>query len=502
MPLLEMRNITKAFFGKCANQGVNLSIAHSEIHALLGENGAGKTTLMNILYGIYQADGGEILLDREPVHITSPKVAIEHRIGMVHQHFTLVPTLTVSENITLGLKSPGYPFVNRRSLDEKIRTLSHRYGLDVDPTALVSTLSVGQQQRVEIIKLLYREAELLILDEPTAVLTPQEVESFFTVLRRLRSEGHSVIIITHHIEEVLAITDCVTVLRNGCNAGDVETSKTSKEELSMLMIGRKLQREQRQTVALFQDRAGLVITDVALKDGRLAPVSLSIAPGKIFGIAGVDGNGQKELAELILGIRKSQGGSITLDGVSLDQVGIHQRKDLGIGYISDDRLSDSLVIDMDLMENMLLKLHGKKSVKRYGLLDRKALQVHTERAVGEYQIKTSSLSCPVRLLSGGNQQKLILAREMEGNPRLVVACQPTRGLDIGASETVHKILLALRSNGCSVLLISADLEEILELSDDIAVMHGGSIMDVIPNRDVDLTYVGLLMAGTKPRGVL
>ncbi len=501
MPLLEMRNITKTFFGKSANQDVNLTVGQNEIHALLGENGAGKTTLMNILYGIYHPDSGEILLDDEVVAISSPKVAIAHRIGMVHQHFTLVPTLTVSENITLGLKSPGYPFVHRRSLDEKIRSLSQRYGLEVNPTALVSSLSVGQQQRVEIIKLLYREAKLLILDEPTAVLTPQEVQSFFAVLRRLRSEGHSVIIITHHIEEVLAITDCVTILRNGSNAGEVVTSRTSKEELSMLMIGRKLQREQRQSVVCPQDRTGLVVTDVALKDGRLGPISLFIAPGKIFGIAGVDGNGQKELAELILGIRKSQGGSITLDDVTLDGLSVHKRKDLGIGYISDDRLSDSLVIDMDLKENMLLKLQGERRLKQYGLLDRKALQACTEQAVQEYQIKTSSLSCPVRLLSGGNQQKLILAREMEGNPRLVVACQPTRGLDIGASESVHKILLALRSGGCSVLLISADLEEILELSDDIAVMHGGLLMDVIPNRDVDITYVGLLMAGSRPGGM-
>ncbi|MBI9095345.1 MAG: ABC transporter ATP-binding protein [Sphaerochaeta sp.] len=501
MPSLEMRNITKTFFGKSANQNVNFTVGQSQIHALLGENGAGKTTLMNILYGIYQADGGEILLDNEAVLISSPKVAISHHIGMVHQHFTLVPTLTVSENITLGLKSPGYPFVHRRSLDEKIRSLSQKYGLEVDPTALVSSLSVGQQQRVEIIKLLYREAKLLILDEPTAVLTPQEVQSFFTVLKRLRSEGHSVIIITHHIEEVLAITDCVTILRNGINAGEVVTSRTSKEELSMLMIGRKLQREQRQPVLCSQDRTGLVVTDVALKDGRLGPISLSIAPGKIFGIAGVDGNGQKELAELILGIRKSQGGSITLDDVALDALGIHKRKNLGIGYISDDRLSDSLVLDMDLKENMLLKLQGNNRMKRYGLLDRKAIQACTEQAVKEYQIKTSSLSCPVRLLSGGNQQKLILAREMEGSPRLVVACQPTRGLDIGASESVHKVLLDLRAGGCSVLLISADLEEILELSDDIAVMHGGLLMDVIPNRDVDLTYVGLLMAGTRPGGM-
>ncbi len=502
MPSLEMRDITKTFFGKSANHTVNLTVGPSEIHALLGENGAGKTTLMNILYGIYQPDGGEIFLDNEAVLISSPKVAISHHIGMVHQHFTLVPTLTVSENITLGLKSPGYPFVHRRSLDEKIRTLSLRYGLEVDPTALVSSLSVGQQQRVEIIKLLYREAKLLILDEPTAVLTPQEVQSFFAILKRLRSEGHSVIIITHHIEEVLAITDRVTILRNGCNAGEVLTSKTSKEELSMLMIGRKLQREHRQPVVCSQDRSGLVVTDVALKDGRLGPVSFSLAPGKIFGIAGVDGNGQKELAECILGIRKSHGGSVTLDDIPLDQLGIQKRKDLGIGYISDDRLSDSLVLDMDLKENMLLKLQGKNRLKRYGLLDRKALQACTEQAVQEYQIKTSSLSCPVRLLSGGNQQKLILAREMEGSPTLVVACQPTRGLDIGASESVHKVLLALRSEGCSVLLISADLEEIFDLSDDIAVMHGGSIMDVIPNRDVDLTYVGLLMAGTNPRGVI
>lgn len=501
MPLLRMTNIDKSFFNKSANQGVHLTVEHGEIHALLGENGAGKTTLMNILYGIYQAEGGTIELEGKVVQISSPKSAIEHRIGMVHQHFTLVPTLTVSQNITLGLKSPGYPFVNRRALDEEIRSISSRYGLEVNPTSLVSSLSVGQQQRVEIIKLLYRNANLLILDEPTAVLTPQEVESFFTVLKRLRDEGHSVIIITHHINEVLSITDHITVLRNGCNVGEVATNETNEEELSSLMIGRKIQIKRREPVVLSSQKEGLVLQDIALPARKLGPLSLTVSPGTILGIAGVDGNGQKELAEIVVGILKNQKGTISFGGKLLNSLGVQQRKELGIAYICDDRLHDGLVIDMDVKENLLLKLHRQKKMHTHHLLNRSALEACARLAVEEYQIKTSSLTCPVRYLSGGNQQKLILARELSGNPGLVVACQPTRGLDIGSSEVVHKELLNLRSAGCAVLLISADLDEILTLSDEIAVMHGGQVMDVVTNSDVDLTYIGLLMAGSKTRSI-
>ncbi len=500
MSFLKMIEIDKAFFGKSANTKVNLTVEQGEIHALLGENGAGKTTLMNILYGIYQADSGSIELEGNPVQIKSPKDAINHKIGMVHQHFTLVPTLTVSENITLGLKSPGYPFVKRKQVDEEIRTLSERYHLAVDPTALVNTLSVGQQQRVEIIKVLYRQAKLLILDEPTAVLTPQEVESLFDILRRLRSEGHSVIIITHHIAEVLDLTDRITILRSGEKVGEVATSQTSKEELSQLMVGRKLQNATKSKLPFAYDTKGFEVSSIIGAHEEIGPLSLSVPPGQIVGIAGVDGNGQKALAEIMLGIRKIKEGTIALDGQNLEHLGVKQRRSLGFGYISDDRLLDSLVLDMDLQENLLLTKYRTTDCKKHHLIDYKELHKQTEQAVNEYAIKTGAIEHPVRYLSGGNQQKLILARELAGSPKVVIACQPTRGLDIGSTEEVHKTLLALRREGCSVVLISSDLEEILDLSDTIAVIYRGQIADVIVNEgDVDLTYLGLLMAGTVER---
>ena len=491
-----MTDIDKQFFGKPANSKVNLSVEQGEIHALLGENGAGKTTLMNILYGLYQSDGGSIELSGEPVTIRSPKDAIGYRIGMVHQHFHLVPTLSVSENITLGLRNPGHPFVKRRQLNREIRALSERYNLAVDPCALVKNLSVGQQQRVEIIKVLYRRANLLILDEPTAVLTPGEVESLFEVLRTLRAEGHSVIIITHHIGEVLSLTDRITVLRNGYNAGEVETARTTEEELSSLMIGRPLQQELPERPPVTDTERALVLDGITSEDGRLGPLSLTVPSGSIVAVAGVDGNGQKELAEMILGMARPASGTITLDSRELNRLSVRQRKDLGIGYISDDRLLDSLVLDMDLRENLLLSLYRNRKFRHHILLDRKALETEAQKAVSEYGIKTASLDTAVRYLSGGNQQKLILARELEGNPRLVIASQCTRGLDIGSSEEVHAVLRNLRDQGCSVLLISSDLEEILKLGDRIAVMHKGRIVDVLENRDIDLTYMGLLMAGS------
>lgn len=502
MPTLRMSKIDKQFFGKMANEQVDFTLEKGEIHALLGENGAGKTTLMNILYGIYQADGGTIELDGKPVSIKSPKDAIAHHIGMVHQHFTLVPTLTVRQNITLGLKSKGYPFVKARKLDQSIRLLSERYNLAVDPSALVSSLSVGAQQRVEIMKVLYRNAKLIILDEPTAVLTPQEVESLFIVLRRLREEGHSVIIITHHIDEVLAITDRVTVLRSAKNAAEVLTKETNEEELSSLMIGRRLQKIERKALPFSYARKGLQLDSIQSKNGSLGPLSLSIPAGSIVGIAGVDGNGQKALAEVILGMQNLQSGTITLDDTALHHLSVKARKALGIGYISDDRLKDGLVLDMDLKENFLLSLYRKHACKPHHLIDARYLQEATEQAVSSYSIKTASLSTPVRYLSGGNQQKLILARELGDQPKVVVACQPTRGLDIGSTEEVHSILLDLRSQGCSVLLISSDLDEILSLSDTIAVMYQGKIMDVIEHGKVDMTYLGLLMAGSKTRRIV
>ncbi len=499
MPLLRMSKIDKQFFGKMANDQVDFTLERGEIHALLGENGAGKTTLMNILYGIYQADGGTIELEGKPVSIKSPKDAIALQIGMVHQHFTLVPTLTVRQNITLGLKSKGYPFVKARELDHQIRTLSERYQLAVDPAALVSSLSVGQQQRVEILKVLYRNANLIILDEPTAVLTPQEVESFFVVLRRLREEGHSVIIITHHIAEVLAITDRVTVLRDARNAGEVLTSWTTEEELSTLMIGRTLQKIGRKSLPFSYANTGLELVAIQSRHGHLGPLSLSIPSGTIVGIAGVDGNGQKTLAEVILGLQMLSEGSITLDGKPIHKLSTKERKAMGIGYISDDRLKDGLVLDMDVCENLLLSLYRKSGYSRARFIDAKRVEQVARQAVSSYSIKTASLSTPVRYLSGGNQQKLILSRELGDQPKVVVACQPTRGLDIGSTDEVHSTLLKLREQGCSVLLISSDLEEILSLSDTIAVIYQGRIMDVLARNAVDLTYLGLLMAGSKTR---
>jgi simple sugar transport system ATP-binding protein len=502
MPLLQMRNINKSFFGKPANDQVCLEVREGEIHALLGENGAGKTTLMNILYGMYARDGGEIIYQGEAVNFGSPREAISRHIGMVHQHFTLVPTLTVSRNITLGLKSPGHPFPRRKKIDRITADLSARYGLDVDPAAYVKDLSVGAQQRVEIIKLLYRDAKLLILDEPTAVLTPQETENLFAVLRRLRDEGHSIIIITHRIAEVLGHADRVTILRNGKNAAVLPAAGTTAAELSRHMIGRELPGLNRAAFSFAagpESRAGLRLSQAALSGKNspaLGPLSFTIPPGCILGIAGVDGNGQKELAETIMGILPHQSGLISLDGKALEGLSVLERRNLGIAYISDDRRRDGLILDMDLMDNLLLKAHREKRFLRHGLINRRQVRSGAAALVEQYHIKTSSLESPVRYLSGGNQQKLILAREMEGNPRLIIASQPARGLDIGAAEFVHQQLLEHRNRGCSVMLISTDLEEIFLLSDLIGVIHHGKIMGIMEPSAVDMTVLGLMMAGT------
>jgi simple sugar transport system ATP-binding protein len=493
-----MRNIDKYFLGKPANDHVCLEVREGEIHALLGENGAGKTTLMNILYGIYARDGGEIIYQGKAVNFQSPREALTCRIGMVHQHFTLAPALTVSQNITLGLKSPGHPFPNRKRINRMVADISARYGLDVDPSAYIMDLSVGAQQRVEIIKLLYRDAKLLILDEPTAVLTPQETDSLFAILHRLRDEGHGIIIITHRIAEVLGHTDRVTILRDGKNAAVCVTSKTSAAELSRHMIGRDLPPLNRPGAAAgTESRSGLRLSRVVFSGmgaSGLGPVSLSIPPGCILGIAGVDGNGQKELAETVIGIRPHQSGSITLDGKTLDGLSVLKRRNLGIAYISDDRHHDGLILDMDLVDNLLLKTHGERRFLRHGLINRGEVQSAAAALVEQYRIKSFPGS-PVRYLSGGNQQKLILAREMEGKPRLIIASQPARGLDIGASEFVHRQLLEHRNRGCSVMLLSTDLEEILLLSDTIAVIHHGKIMGIVEPSGADMTALGLMMAG-------
>ena len=496
--MLLMKNINKSFFGKPANKNVCLELKAGEIHGLLGENGAGKTTLMNILYGMYKKDDGQVIWKGRPVEFSSPKDAIANHIGMVHQHFMLVPTLTVSQNVTLGLRPKGYPFPNRTALNASVKEISSRYGLELDPEAMVSELSVGEQQRVEIIKLLYRDAELLILDEPTATLTPQETKSFFDVLRRLRESGRSIIIITHRIPEIMEITDRVTVLRGGENAVSADTKDVTEEELAEFMIGRPL-KHVRRTVSAPVSEGGLSLEQVSLVEKgreRLRDISMTIGNGEILGVAGVEGNGQKELAEVILGIRRHTSGKILMEGNDIGGLDTLRRRSLGIAYISDDRHNDDLIMDMDLTENMLLRYHCEKSFRNgWGLLNNAALCSAAQKAVEEYDIKAPGLKAPIRYLSGGNQQKFILSREIASALKCVVAINPIRGLDIGAAEFIHERLLELRSQGCSILLVSSDLEEILALSDRIAVLYKGHFMDILKNSNTDMVKLGLLMAG-------
>ena len=515
MALLSMRHIRKTFGAVVANDDVSLEVEAGEIHALLGENGAGKTTLMNILYGIYGADSGDVLWKGEELGAHSPREAITRGIGMVHQHFMLVPTLTASENITLGLKSPGHPFPDRKRLDRSILEISRTYGLDVDPDALVSGLSVGEQQRVEIMKLLYRRAELLILDEPTAVLTPGEAESFFAVLGRLRGEGHAVILITHRIPEVLAVADRIAVLRDGAKVADMAAAGARPEELSRLMIGRELKEVTRAARGLRPGTAaggtgateppGLEIEDLSLAEHgleKLRQVTLHVARGEILGVAGVDGNGQKELVECVLGLRRHGSGSISFAGRRVDKLTVAGRKKLGLAYVSDDRHRDSLVLEMDLAENFLLGSFSIPGFVKRGFVDMRSCARAAESAIAEFGIKAAGASSPVRLLSGGNQQKLILARELAARPSLIVASQPTRGLDVGAALFIRERLVERAAAGAAILLISADLDEVLALSDRIVVMHRGAMSALVENGSgVDMTRIGMLMAGNATEAV-
>ena len=464
MPLLEMKHITKSFAGVYANEDVDLSVEQGEIHALLGENGAGKTTLMNILFGIYQADKGEICFKGEHVEFKSPGEAIARGIGMVHQHFSLVKKMTVLDNVMLGLKGQGI-VADRKSAREKLTGLAATYGLLVNPEAPVHTLSVGEQQRVEILKALYRDVSLLILDEPTGVLTPQETENFFGVLKRLRDEGYGIIIITHRLGEIMDISDRVTVLRDGRKVSSLVTEETTPEELSASMIGRELKagREIRESAA---GDIALSLKDVCLHKKHstkmsLDHVSLTIRRGEILGIAGVEGNGQKELAEVITGIRRINSGQMEYQGKDIRRDSVKERFRAGISYISDDRHGDSLVMDMTVEDNLILRDFDRQPFSRNMVLDYRQAEKRAREALDEYSIKTSGKSgikTPVKLMSGGNQQKVILSREISEEAGLIVASQPTRGLDIGATQFVHETLLRQRDAGRCVLLISADLD--------------------------------------------
>ncbi len=508
MAILEMKNISKAFAGVYANRNIDLSVEKGEIHAILGENGAGKTTLVNILFGLYTPDDGEILWKSKPADFTSPKDAIAAGIGMVHQHFSLVQKMSVLDNMVLGMKDNG-AILNRPVIEKRIMDLVNKYGLTVDPNARICDLSVGEQQRVEILKVLYREAELLILDEPTGVLTPQETEQFFEVLRSLKNEGYAIIIITHRMSEIMAISDRVTILRDGRQVADLITEKTNPAELSQFMIGRNLNENKDIGRAIAGENL-LIMERVTLprrhKSHPLHDISLQVNKGEILGIAGVEGNGQKEFAEVITGIQKHSGGKITLNGVDIGKKSVKNRYESGVAYISDDRHNDSLIVDMNITENLMLREYCHEPYSSHSIMNRKEMVREADKMIEKYQVKASGnsgINTTVKLLSGGNQQKLIIARELSDKSKLIIASQPTRGLDIGATEFVREMLVEQRNAGKGVVLISADLEEIMAISDRIAVLFGGRVVGIMNRDEATIDRIGLLMGGiTEEESVL
>jgi ABC-type uncharacterized transport system ATPase subunit len=500
---LEMRGITKRFPGVLANDHIDFDVQSGEVHALLGENGAGKSTLMKILYGMYHPDEGEILLNGKPVNISSPVDAIDLGIGMIHQHFMLVQTLTVAENVALGLPSSRGPLTDLDRVSKRILDLADIYGLRIDPEAYIWQLSVGQQQRVEIIKALYRGAALLILDEPTAVLTPQEVDELFVIMHQMVKDGHALIFISHKLHEVVEISDRVTVLRDGRKIGTRPTSETTKQDLANWMVGRE--------ISFVPDRGNvkpgeirLQLENISCGSDRGTPglrgVSLEVRSGEILGIAGVSGNGQPELAESITGLRKITDGRISLDGRDVTGLAPGELTDRMLSYIPEERMRDGMIKEFTVSENMILREHHKRPFSRSGFLNLRDISNHTDRLITKFQVKTPSRETPAKSLSGGNIQKVVLARELSRAPRAIVAAQPTRGLDIGATEYVRAQLLEQRRGGAAILLISEDLDEILALSDRIAVIYEGRIMDILPRENATPERLGLLMAGVRPEG--
>lgn len=497
---LEMRGIVKRFPGVLANDHVNFDVAAGEIHALLGENGAGKSTLMKILYGLYQPDAGEILLNGRPIRIQSPNDSIRHGIGMIHQHFMLVDNLTVAENVALGLPSGGALRLDLGAVSDRIRELAQRYRLQVDPSAVVSELAVGQQQRVEIIKALVRGAALLVLDEPTAVLTPQEVDEFFVILRQMAHDGHALIFISHKLHEIVQLTDRVTVLRNGRVVGTRPTAGATRAELATMMVGREVILEQAHTSTI-ADKVRLALHHVTVLEQKtpvLRDATLTVRQGEILGVAGVSGNGQRPLAEAIAGLRSVSQGSIMLDGEEVTHLLPARRIAAGLAYIPEERMHDGVVKDFTVAENLILRNHTQPPQARGLFLNFGQIAENAATLVANFQVKTPTIATPLKNLSGGNIQKLILARELAGKPRVLIASQPTRGVDVGATEYIHQRLLEQRTNGLAILLISEDLDEILALSDRIAVMFEGRIVGVVDRADASAEKLGLLMAGVVP----
>ena len=499
---LELQGITKRFGSLVANDHIDLVIEPGQIHALLGENGAGKTTLMNVLYGLLHPDEGEILIDDRPVSFRSPGDAIKAGIGMVHQHFMLVPVFTVAENVTLGAEpTRGLGLLDRRRARREVRELSERYGLNVDPDAYVEYLPVGSQQRVEIIKALRRDASVLILDEPTSVLTPGETEDLFRVIRELKAGGRSIVFISHKLKEVQAIADTITVIRRGRVVGERPPTATDAE-LAALMVGRPVELKVTKDVA----RPGATVLDVeglsAFDDhgqAALNDVSFQVKAGEILGVAGVQGNGQTELCEALIGLRPVTAGSVLLDGKDLTQATARDRLRAGFGYVPEDRQEDGLVSDFSVAENLVLDVYDRPPFASGIALNLDAIGANAKTLVTEYDVRTPSPQQRVGALSGGNQQKVIIAREMSRDLRLLLASQPTRGLDVGSIEFVHRRIVEERDRGVAVLIVSSELDEIYALADRIAVMYEGKIVAFRP-ASVPVEELGMLMAGVVSDG--
>jgi ABC-type uncharacterized transport system ATPase subunit len=502
--VVEMVGITKRFPGIIANDHVNLTVKKGEIHALLGENGAGKSTLMNILFGLYQPDEGEIRIKEKPVKITGPTVANKLGIGMVHQHFMLVEPFTVTENIILGDERSKFGILNIKKAEREIQRLSDQYGLKVDPKAKIADISVGMQQRVEILKTLYRGAEILIFDEPTAVLTPQEIDELTEIMRRLVKEGKTIIFITHKLKEIMNTCDRVTVIRRGKVIKTVDVSETNENELAALMVGRevsftvdKKKRNPGDTIVKIEQLVALDHRGVRAVDG----LDLEVRAGEIVGLAGVDGNGQTELIEAITGLREIESGSIQINGKDVTRFKPRKMIEAGIGHIPEDRHKRGLVLDFTVSENMVLQTYYKPPFTKRGIIQNGEIDQYANRLIEEFDVRTPNEHVPIRALSGGNQQKAIIAREVDRDPDFLIAAQPTRGLDVGAIEAIHRRLVEQRDKGKAVLLVSLELDEVLKLSDRVAVIYEGKIVGWVDPEKTTEEELGLLMAGSKKREV-
>ncbi|HMO82348.1 MAG TPA: ABC transporter ATP-binding protein [Pyrinomonadaceae bacterium] len=495
--MLEVKNIRKTFGDTVANDDVSIAVRAGTIHAIVGENGAGKSTIMRIVYGFYSADSGEIVLDGRPVSINNPQDAIKLGIGMVHQHFMLVDTMTVAENIILGAETGSAANLDLEKAKKEIVQLSEELKLGVDPEALIEDLSVGAQQRVELLKALFRDAKLLILDEPTAVLSPQEVEEFFGILRKMKAQGKTIVIITHKLEEVLAISDEVTVMRDGRTVGNLQTAETNTAELARMIVGRDVLLRVEKTDAE-PDGAVLSVEDLKVEGGHGMAVdglSLVVRAGEIVGIAGIEGNGQTELIEALAGLRATSGGSILFEGEDVTGYSARKLKELGIGHIPEDRHKRGLLLDFELTENSILGIHYREPVSAGGFIKKEVVSARTREIINDFDVRPPRPELTARSLSGGNQQKLIIGREFVLEPKLLLVSQPTRGVDIGAIEFIHRKLIELRDRGAAVLLVSAELEEVTALADRLLVIRKGRIVGEVDPRSTTFERIGLLMTG-------